>query len=388
MFVILTAITNKDELVIPAQVPKKRLQLLRENHTFHCQRCKEQVILKIGSIVIPHFAHKKSSDCMHSFSEGESEDHLNGKFQLYTFFQQNKIDCELESFLPQMKQRPDILVHNQGRLYAIEFQCSQISSLLMKERTRGYQKHQIIPIWILRRPPSREFPVHEIGKMHLSAFRQNFFTFHPTYGKMIIMYCPHTKQFSYITNPLHIRSNTYIVKVKRLDSTKQTWPFAVVKSISYNEFKDYLTIYKEERFQHLKNLYFFNRKGVQSSFLQICYRLQVHPNKLPFFIGIPTKFSEEFNVHSVEWQLSFIDYLHTLQITIAQATNTHCELFLEARTIGKSTSSKKTKAVQAYLELLKKCLQQVDSELKESNINLNKMYLLLYSDFLANRPEY
>ena len=139
--------TNEGEVIIPAQVPKHDLHQLREQHSFLCMQCKEKVILKIGSILIPHFAHQKNSSCSHSFSEGETEDHLNGKLQLFTFFQQKLLECELESFLPEIKQRPDILVQSNGIPYAIEFQCSNISSFLMLNRTKGYINNQITPIW-------------------------------------------------------------------------------------------------------------------------------------------------------------------------------------------------------------------------------------------------
>ena len=37
------------------------------------------VQLKVGDIVIPHFAHEKEELVQHSFSEGESQEHLRRK---------------------------------------------------------------------------------------------------------------------------------------------------------------------------------------------------------------------------------------------------------------------------------------------------------------------
>lgn len=380
--------TNEGEVIIPAQVPKHDLHQLREQHSFLCMQCKEKVILKIGSILIPHFAHQKNSSCSHSFSEGETEDHLNGKLQLFTFFQQKLLECELESFLPEIKQRPDILVQSNGIPYAIEFQCSNISSFLMLNRTKGYVNNQITPIWLLKSPTLNEFPTREIGKMQLSAFRQNFFTVHPKYGKMILTYCPQTKKFYYISNPLHIRANTYIVKVKKLDIEKQTWPFAVVKSIASHEFQSYLNIYKEERVKHLSNLYYYNKFGVQSPFLRICYRWQMHPKHTPLFIGIPTPFAEAFQVHAVEWQIALLDYLYTMKVSINQVSKKHCESFLYARSYGGEKIKEKVKAVTLYIKLLKKCVIREEDAIWLSTIDLPKMNTYLYSEFLAKGAEY
>ena len=39
----------------------------------------------------------------------------------------------------------------------------------------------------------------------------------------------------------------------------------------------------------------------------------MHPKHIPLFIGIPTPFAEAFQVHAVEWQIQFIDYLYTTE---------------------------------------------------------------------------
>ena len=164
--------------------------------------------------------------------------------------------------------------------------------------------------------------------MQLSAFRQQFFLETPTNGKMIITYCPQTKLFHYISNPVHIQSNKYIVKIKKLPMEKQSWPFAVVKRISHKEYETYLRIYRKQRFKHIDNLYFYNRKGVQNQFLQVCYRWQLSPKEIPIFIGIPTVNAESFHVHAVEWQIQWIDYLNRLKVPIEEADQSHCESFL------------------------------------------------------------
>lgn len=380
---ILTAMTKQGQVIVSVDYSREFLNDLKQRSAFLCIQCKEEVILRSGSINIPHFAHKRKSECIHSFSEGESKDHLNGKLQLYAFFKRHNCEPQLESFIPKIKQRPDILVNNNQSQVAIEYQCSKILPNTIVSRNNGYKQQQIAPLWILRTPSISEFPPQEIGTLQLSAFRQQFFLETSTHGKMIITYCPQTKFFHYISNPVHIQSNKYIVKIKKLSLEKQSWPFAVVKKISYKEYKTYLRIYRKQRYKHIDNLYFYNRKGVQNQFLQVCYRWRLSPKEIPFFIGIPTTHAESFHVHAVEWQIQWMDYLNRIRIPLEEADLSHCKSFLLDRPIGTSQNLFKLEAVQSYLSILQQCLIQSNTVTYKSMFNSSKMVELLYRDFLA-----
>lgn len=380
---ILTAMTKQGQVIVSVDYSREFLNDLKQRSAFLCIQCKEEVILRSGSINIPHFAHKRKSECIHSFSEGESKDHLNGKLQLYAFFKRHNCEPQLESFIPKIKQRPDILVNNNQSQIAIEYQCSKILPNTIVSRNNGYKQQQIDPLWILRTPSISEFPPQEIGTLQLSAFRQQFFLETSTHGKMIITYCPQTKFFHYISNPVHIQSNKYIVKIKKLSLEKQSWPFAVVKKISYKEYKTYLRIYRKQRYKHIDNLYFYNRKGVQNQFLQVCYRWRLSPKEIPFFIGIPTTHAESFHVHAVEWQIQWMDYLNRIRIPLEEADLSHCKSFLLDRPIGSSQNLFKLEAVHSYLSILQQCLIQSNTVTYKSMFNSSKMVELLYRDFLA-----
>ena len=82
----------------------------------------------------------------------------------------------------------------------------------------------------------------------------------------------------------------------------------------------------------------------------------MHPNKVPFFIGIPTKLAVVFPIHAIEWQIQFIDYLHQLGLSIPQADYQHCETFLLDRNISSQPSAEHIKAVENYLNILQRCL--------------------------------
>ena len=309
---------------------------------------------------------------------------MNGKLQLYGLFQQKSIKSSLEAFIPPINQRPDILVQSNDVSTAIEFQCSQIPAVTIIERNMGYHLQKIAPLWILRTPSIKELPPREIGFMKLSSFRQQFFLSSRNYGKMIITYCPQTKYFHYLSNPVHIKTNLYIVKVKKLPIAKQSWPFAYVKRITFQEFETYLSMYREQRFKHLANLFYYNKKGIQSPFLRVCYKWQIYPKNLPLFIGIPSAYAESFHVHAVEWQIQFIDYLNTLGIGINQATIFECKSFLYDRPIGSSNFKQRLEAVKSYLFVIQQCINQSEKVIYKSKIHIGKMNRYLYSQFLAN----
>lgn len=112
---------------------------------WYCPSCHETVIIKNGDVMCSHFAHKQKSDCF-SFSENESKEHLLGKKIIAENCEKFGVPYELEAFLPDLKQRPDILI---AKKYAIEFQCSPLSISRFKERTATYQENGYQVIWIL-----------------------------------------------------------------------------------------------------------------------------------------------------------------------------------------------------------------------------------------------
>nr|WP_279232829.1 competence protein CoiA family protein [Periweissella cryptocerci] len=118
-----------------------------ENKYF-CPGCKCTVMLKRGVIKAPHFAHLSGARC-ETFSEGETNEHLQGKIQLRDFFAA-EYEVQLEATLPAISQRPDLLVKKpNGKLLAIEYQCSAISLAKLRQRTAGYRQQGIQVLWIL-----------------------------------------------------------------------------------------------------------------------------------------------------------------------------------------------------------------------------------------------
>lgn len=121
---------------------------LSKNERYHCPSCKTPVHLKLGAVMRPHFAHFQNEAC-EGFSEGETDEHVNGKLQLKEWIERLGYKVELEAYLSELKQRPDLLVHVENRRIALEFQCSFIPIKKTIERTNGYLKAGYEVIWVL-----------------------------------------------------------------------------------------------------------------------------------------------------------------------------------------------------------------------------------------------
>lgn len=131
---MLIARLENDELVLADKYG-------RDKPPVFCPACEQAVVFKQGQQKIAHFAHRHHEAC-DVFSEGETLEHLQGKLLLFEWLGAN---TQLEAYLPELKQRPDILT---GEL-AVELQCSQLSFERFVERTQNYQDHQYRPWWIL-----------------------------------------------------------------------------------------------------------------------------------------------------------------------------------------------------------------------------------------------
>lgn len=114
--------------------------------SFFCPACKTPVYFKNGPIKMPHFAHASLKSC-HSWSENESIQHLSLKKILYQWFSRTE-KVEVEKYLPQLEQTPDLLVNDR---IAIEIQCSSLSLTRLHERTENYRVHGYYVIWLMGR---------------------------------------------------------------------------------------------------------------------------------------------------------------------------------------------------------------------------------------------
>lgn len=134
---------------------------------YRCPACQRPVQLRRGQVKVAYFAHYPGADC--AVSEGETSEHLLGKRQLFSWLTNQGLSPRLEVFLPTICQRPDLLMKKNGRLVAIEFQCSPITVKSLHRRNAGYRRLGIHPVWLLGKPYRRR-----LSRSKIAQFTQLF----------------------------------------------------------------------------------------------------------------------------------------------------------------------------------------------------------------------
>ena len=326
---MLMARDDEGRWVYAPNVPKQR-----GVSSYYCPQCGRSLMFKKGSRAIGHFAHFPNEACEQTFSEGETREHISGKMQLYEWFQRSAKEVKLEPFLPKLKQRPDLLV---GRV-PVEFQCSQISLMLLRQRTTTYRQHGYEPFWILMTP--KRFQGRErVTSCRLTQF-QNHFVLNDGRDKKLITYDPVRQQFTYVTLLYHIQGTSYIVSIKHLSLDDQTIPFSDV-CLTDRDRLEGKHLYDEKRRQYVHRSVRYNRRGVQHPLLRPCYEMQLSPFHLPNWIGQPVSHSDAFSEHDLEWQMTWYYYVSTC---------TH----EEQNALFEQLSPRQRLAVQEYTALLSK----------------------------------
>jgi len=119
---------------------KEELKKWSNKKILICPVCEKPYEYCHGKIKSPYFRHKDKNACESIYSEPESEEHIKGKRDLFEWIkrQEGVSDVVLEGWIPETKQRPDIL---------FEYQCSTISSEYY-ERHNLYKTAGISDIWI------------------------------------------------------------------------------------------------------------------------------------------------------------------------------------------------------------------------------------------------
>ncbi|WP_332373838.1 competence protein CoiA [Lactococcus cremoris] len=136
---MLTAIDENNKIINLLELERKEL-----TGKFYCPSCHAELLIKNGQIKVLHFAHKSLKSC-NLWLENESEQHLGLKKILYQWFKRTD-KVEIERYLPELNQRPDLLVNDK---IAIEIQCSHLSIKRLKERTENYKAHGFKVLWLM-----------------------------------------------------------------------------------------------------------------------------------------------------------------------------------------------------------------------------------------------
>lgn len=139
---MLSAHSKGKEVVTLLNLTREQIEKLKEKKHF-CPICNHPVVIKNGRIKIPHFAHGDKAQCQFN-SEGETLEHLTLKSVFANWCEKESIKYDLEKYLPEINQRPDLLIGN----IALEIQCSPLSIKRLAERTKSYHDQGFTPIWL------------------------------------------------------------------------------------------------------------------------------------------------------------------------------------------------------------------------------------------------
>ena len=194
---MLIATNNKNDQLLAAK------NLWKLDHYF-CPSCQSPVHLKAGSVMRAHFAHFQKEAC-DVFSEGETEEHLRGKQQLYDWLVSLGHEVEMEAYLPQLMQRPDLLLKLDKEKIAIEFQCSAIAIEKVRERTAGYLNNGYKVIWVLGEQFTYQRKLTAFQKVCLTNSHNQLVLFHYSVSK---------KQLEYRYN-FQLKQNQKMIATKR-----------------------------------------------------------------------------------------------------------------------------------------------------------------------------
>lgn len=128
---------------------KEQLKKWASKKILLCPVCGKPYEYCHGQVKTPYFRHMEKSECEDLYSESETQEHLNGKRDLFEWIkkQDGVTNAVLEGWIPETKQRPDIMFEYNGKKYVIEYQCSPIATEYI-ERHDLYKASGIIDIWI------------------------------------------------------------------------------------------------------------------------------------------------------------------------------------------------------------------------------------------------
>lgn len=224
---MLVAQNSKKELIhlVDSFWTKEQLQQLKIQEKFQCPACQNPVNLRLGEVRIPHFAHVSNVNCQVD-SEHESLYHLKGKIQMFHWLKQQNITCELEKYFPSIRQRADLYTKIGLNKYAIEFQCSPITIPLIKNRTDGYYKENLIPIWILG---SKLLTRKRSMEYRMTTFHWHLIRFNKEKQPFLFTYCSSLQSFILLQHFIpftkqNMFANTTLFSLKKMPFTNILYP--------------------------------------------------------------------------------------------------------------------------------------------------------------------
>lgn len=154
---------------------KEQLKKWASKKILVCPVCGKPYEYCHGKVKTPYFRHMDKNECEDIYSESETEEHLNGKRDLFEWIrkQDGVINVVLEGWIPETKQRPDIMFEYDGKKYIIEYQCSPIATEYV-ERHELYKASGINDIWILG---TEKYLKKNMRKKYIQTYACGFYSY-------------------------------------------------------------------------------------------------------------------------------------------------------------------------------------------------------------------
>ena len=247
-----------------------------------CPVCETPVVLKAGSIKVPHFSHHHILQCSRYLYKRESLLHLKLKHDLYLELNRYYATA-MEYYLESIEQIPDLLIE---RDLALEIQLSRISPELILSRTEGYYKLGMRVMWLLdQKEIKTEGQYIYLNHFQLSTMtNDNIYTVNTETLAVTAWHIGHTAGLNRFTYKKEQVDLNEILTYKSTVEWEETYTLA--KSVMKH------LIQREKA-----------KKSVLNPTLTYMYQLEMTVDTFPEFLYI-TSFDERYILNSpVEWKL-------------------------------------------------------------------------------------
>ncbi|MDD9147273.1 MULTISPECIES: competence protein CoiA [unclassified Sporolactobacillus] len=289
--------------LVSTKFTRDQLNRLRSRERFYCPVCRSPVRLRLGNKKKWHFSHHPKDPCIVE-TEPESPIHLSGKEDLFQWTKVNGRMPELERYLPEIRQRPDIYLPG-IRPIALEYQCSTLSEEKFRERTDGYTSLGIRPIWILggaRQKKSRFLARLSGFESQTIQFSKRSPSCHPFFSPYYVCYYyPAEKRICFAAQLHPVSKTVYIAReINQVLSAARPYQLMMPSfPFSSETFKqDWNDCKRRRRLNppsHLAREEYWLRMQA--------YRLRINYSSFPSFVGLPHRDYIHFSLSPCLWQM-------------------------------------------------------------------------------------
>lgn len=276
---------------------------MKKNGPFFCPICKNLVRLKIGQKKRAHFAHVDLIECKNE--RKETRQHIEGKYDLYQYFKRFNELVEVEKFIPEINQRPDLMIKFKNHTLYIEYQCSKIPLDVLIKRTESYQKLNHKILWILG-----ESLLSQKYSFCYSLNEISIYCIVKSRSPELIFYNSIKKRFTILSSLIAFSSKLFVGKQTTILIDQCKLPQIFFQSIISKS--DFVLSWCKLKKNYRKNQH-LNYRGKFYLLKEILYKKQI--NYLPAVIGVPLASNYLINEHCILWQgILYFLFIHEMKL--------------------------------------------------------------------------